>query len=147
MDQRIGNRAVDGVENLVVEHGGLEREVEDLDFRHAGSGRQAEGFRRELVRPDDFRELRDEEVPHPPRGSGVGVDAALGNGFPEGGLWREEIQILNFELWILNDEEGDELEVIEAGDGVHEGGGFSGSEKAVDVALFLHVDHRADGLA
>ena len=42
---------------------------------------------------------------------------------------------------------GDELEVIETGDGIHEGGGFSGSEKAVDVALFLHVDHRADGLA
>ena len=89
MDDRIGNRAVDGVEHVVIEDAGLEREVENLDFRHAGSGRQAEGFRRELVRPDDFGKLRDKEIPHPPRRSGVGVDAALGNGFPEGGLWRK----------------------------------------------------------
>ncbi len=47
----------------------------------------------------------------------------------------------------LHHKEGNQLEVVESLDGVDQCGGSSGSKKAVDVALFLYINHGADGFA
>jgi hypothetical protein len=54
------------VENVVINSGGLEVEIEDLNFRNTGSCGKVKGLWGKFVRPDDFGELGDEEFLHPP---------------------------------------------------------------------------------
>ena len=63
-------------------------DLEDLDFRDATAGGKHQGFRGELMFPDDLADAGDEEFLHGPARLGVCVDLALGEHAVEQGLGR-----------------------------------------------------------
>ena len=78
---------VDGVQDILMEFFCLEGDLEHLNLRDALACWEIDGFRRELVFPNDLPDLRDEEVLHRLAGLGMSVDLAFGEHSIELGLF------------------------------------------------------------
>ena len=102
VEQREGNRLVESAEDGGIEGLGFQVQGKDLDFRNAVAGGKMQGFRRELVSPEDVGDLGAEEFLHPfvrRRGS---MDAGLGNRLAEArGRWeRNKERVIGY--WLMD---------------------------------------------